>query len=1569
MASGAAGAKGAAKGSEEAASREQERLLLESLIGGDGDDDDTDHDDDDGDDRDDDNDHDGDDRNDGGDVSPAEAVLRERSNAARQRAFGLWCSPVLQQTREVILREVSSGSLAARAERQLHSDLSLQRAVADTLLQYHPSWLRLALETMTGRRVRFTRASLADGGAAALRAFIARHVLGPDSAIEQRFRDTVKGVFDEEHARAQAAAGLARVLTLVHFLDAAHCQDVMRGAASPRLFRTGGECKSTADVVVALGRDLLARESNPLEHVRRLGVSVTVEQKPVDEADVAVRDFATDLRDGVVLCRFLEALAGLRPLSTGRELPRFPAVTAMNRESNIRAFLALLQRVGLRAPAVATHKAIAAGDVPATVALVWAMVSAFGLPCLAPPEAIGAELAELADGWPAARATMERFAARRGGRSWGAADGSAPAQGVDDEAAAEEDAAAARAMDSSELAAAVLAACGADGEALAAEDGAAGGAASDRSLAAGERALAVWVAVAAAAVSGVAPSAPHDDAYAWGRDLSDGAALCAVVRLYRPWMEGVALQGATAAGTSTAPLREGGELGVAGPAARRGAALTEPGRLDGQQRRGLPSGAWAAAVGAERCQMLAACEAASQLGGVPLVLPAASSETPVDARVMAVFAAHLFATLVASDASREHRAARVLQRAVRRVLLLPGRLTLLAAAGRLRGRLAAKTSAEARAASAIARACRSTLAHWRELEAAAVAEAKEAAVWALVRAVRVKRTMMVLEERALVRRIAANGLIAFHRTADRAALARAEEAEAEAEEAARLAQEQAEAEEAARLAQEQAKAEAEEAARLAQEQAKAEAEEAARLAQEQAKAEAEEAARLAQEQAEAEEAARLAQEQAEAEAEEAARLAQEQAKAEAEEAARLAQEQAEAEAEEAARLAQAKAEAEEAARLAQAKAEAEEAARLAQAKVEAEEAARLAQAKVEAEAEEAARLAQEQAKAEAEEAARLAQEQAKAEAEEAARLAQAKVEAEEAARLAQAKAEAEAEEAARLAQAKAEAEEAARLAQEQAKAEAEEAARLAQEQAKAEAEEAARLAQEQAKAEAEEAARLAQEQAEAEAEEAARLAQEQAKAEAEEAARLAQEQAEAEEAARLAQEQAKAEAEEAARLAQEQAKAEAEEAARLAQEQAKAEAEEAARLAQEQAKAEAEEAARLAQEQAEAEEAARLAQEQAKAEAEEAAAVLRLAVMLQSLWRGYLARVACQVLLAEIVALQAAVRGYQWRQRLRSLHKRMTTLKRRWALRRAVRALRDEDKLEPAHAAACAAAEPASEPEAAASEPCSPAQSASPFQASSPLCTDVSPLVRRAQAAAAAAQAASARCSPDFERSPSVTPLKDSNAAAASAASSPASEFPTLASPAAPVPDSQQRRLVDAVRTADTFGKGQVAASALGAFAEESERNSVLLARAGAVPALLALLRSCGRTEAHASVMLACLDALCSLVGRRDELTTMALVHAKEAPQVIVGTIEMFRDRRAVAARAVRLLSVLVRTADGRSKLARRPELLSRLSKACSACRKAAKRARGSRVEDAQATARELTELAARLQRQLGGRA
>jgi outer membrane protein OmpA-like peptidoglycan-associated protein len=154
----------------------------------------------------------------------------------------------------------------------------------------------------------------------------------------------------------------------------------------------------------------------------------------------------------------------------------------------------------------------------------------------------------------------------------------------------------------------------------------------------------------------------------------------------------------------------------------------------------------------------------------------------------------------------------------------------------------------------------------------------------------------------------------------------------------------------------EAQAEAEEKARLkAEAKAKAEAEEKARLeAEARAKAEAEEKARL---EAEAEEKARLeAEAKAKAEAEEKARLeAEAKAQAEAEEKARLeAEAKAKAEAEEKARLeaeAKAKAEAEEKARLeaeAKAKAEAEEKARL---EAEVEEKARLeAEAKAKAEA-------------------------------------------------------------------------------------------------------------------------------------------------------------------------------------------------------------------------------------------------------------------------------------------------------------------------------------------------------------------------------------------------------------------------------------------------------------------------------------------------------------------------------------------------------------------------------------------------------------------------------------------
>jgi len=642
----------------------------------------------------------------GGALTPAEEATLARANAARQRAFALWCSDLVQATRTAVEGEVGCGGIAAREERDLNSDLSLQAAVTDTLVQFHPAWLRLGLETMTGQRVPLSPSCLADGGVGALRRFLRARVLGPDAALAAKFAGTVKGVFDKEHARAQAAAALSRVLVLVHFLDLAFDRQVMGAAAPPRLFRRDAECKSTADVLVAVGRDLLARESNPVAHIRSLGVSASAQQQPVDEARLAVRDLRSDLRDGVVLARLLETLTHARPGSVARGL-RWPCVTQLNRRSNLRVLLRGAEDAGIDVgggrPLDDVAVAVSKGDLEATLALVWTMVGTLAVPRLAPREDVRLELAELAGGSAAARRTLETAAAAAAGAGAGArAEGPAACAEL-----------AGRALDAVEASAAP---------------------ASGGGLTAGERRIALWVACAAAAGTGVAPTSVHGTAAAWGRDLSDGRALLSLVGLYRPWM-GV---GEPDVGEGTSTARGTGRL-----------AATEPGRLRGPQPPSSGQDAWRSMLRAERAAMTRLCLAAASLGGVPLVLPSSNSGRPADGRVLALFASHLFSRLVLEGSPRTHRAAAVLQRAVRGRILLRSRLPLLARAAALRRAGAARRGP---------RVIRRALGAWIARRAEA-ADLRRAAAADRIRAWRYGMcTRAVIADRVLMKKLLRRGL-------------------------------------------------------------------------------------------------------------------------------------------------------------------------------------------------------------------------------------------------------------------------------------------------------------------------------------------------------------------------------------------------------------------------------------------------------------------------------------------------------------------------------------------------------------------------------------------------------------------------------------------------------------------------------------------------------------------------------------------------------------------------------------------------------------------------------------------
>jgi hypothetical protein len=582
--------------------------------------------------------------------------LQARANAVRQRAYTVWRAEEMVAVRSAIEGEVSCGGMAAREERALHADLSLQTTVADTLLQYHPAWLRVALETMTGMEVPFNRRSLVDGGVAALRRFLLSHVLGPDPNIAARYTGTVKGVFDSEHARTQAAAAVARVYSLVHFLDVAHQNDLMEGVSSTRLFRVDSTCKSTRDVVVELSKDLLAKESNPLAHVAKLGISMTVTQLPVDEVSMDVHSLASDMSDGVRFARLLEVLGRHRPHTLSRSLVRWPPGTVQNKTRSLRAVLSHMEESGVEVDSVLSAIKASGVKLPpsrrvdepsidklagmlvraepaATVATLWAVLGRFALPSLVPEEAVVSELVSLASEHSSVRSMLRAEAQRLSG---GESDG------------AESDAR-------------TLLAAGTDGP---------------------SQRVVVWVAAAAVASGGstvpTGATVLPDSLEQWALDLSDGAALCELVRYYRPWL--------VPAGPSfptTASLRSRSD------ACRSGWALVRPGRL-GAPRPDEYAGknaTWSDAIANERDNILRACAATVELGGVPLILPAAHSDKPLEPRVLSLFLAHLFRRIVSAGVDRsQQRAAIKINRWLALRIVLPLRLRIMSHAAALRAR-------------------------------------------------------------------------------------------------------------------------------------------------------------------------------------------------------------------------------------------------------------------------------------------------------------------------------------------------------------------------------------------------------------------------------------------------------------------------------------------------------------------------------------------------------------------------------------------------------------------------------------------------------------------------------------------------------------------------------------------------------------------------------------------------------------------------------------------------------------------------------------------------------------------
>ncbi|KAL4822044.1 hypothetical protein BDW67DRAFT_172035 [Aspergillus spinulosporus] len=299
-------------------------------------------------------------------------------------------------------------------ERQLRQDLGMKRKFIDIWVQtYDSNALRAALEVITGRIIPLAKANAssihksANGASPNEKALTKKLARFLDAFLIQN-QDMGRSNSEHDTDNDEALAStyrrtLLRSMMMVILLDKARTS--RNTSLPPCLFLASSPYKSSSAMLQALTRFLLPSCGNVEKAFAQLDCQLTYEQHPLEEYDFVISNLAVDLRDGVRLTRLVELL--LYPSSRAAFISvcqwplsrhlKFPCLSRAVKMSNAKLALEALATTEKGKQFVSDVRAadIVDGHREKTIALLWGLVSNWGLSELVDVETLKKEIVRL----------------------------------------------------------------------------------------------------------------------------------------------------------------------------------------------------------------------------------------------------------------------------------------------------------------------------------------------------------------------------------------------------------------------------------------------------------------------------------------------------------------------------------------------------------------------------------------------------------------------------------------------------------------------------------------------------------------------------------------------------------------------------------------------------------------------------------------------------------------------------------------------------------------------------------------------------------------------------------------------------------------------------------------------------------------------------------------------------------------------------------------------------------------------------------------------------------------------
>ena len=298
-------------------------------------------------------------------------------------------------------RLIDAGQLRLREDNSLLGDVRLQERAWRVLGSYHPWWLRLAFETITGYAARGDTLPDLELPGGLQRFFLDEFLACP--AVSQRFarNAAVEGLHLPGYWEALGRAVLKRFLLLAMLLDRAAAQlQEQRGQHQveadglPPLFHPHAEHTSSEALVSAFLADNLRGEGDVLRHLRFHDYALRYRQPAFVEFDFRAQNPASDFRDGARLCWLADTLVPGSHLMAQAKVPApAPAARAHNLGLALKALQPKCGRPEFEGAICADE--ILQGDRERTLELLWRAFAVWELPRLVPETDLRLEVSRL----------------------------------------------------------------------------------------------------------------------------------------------------------------------------------------------------------------------------------------------------------------------------------------------------------------------------------------------------------------------------------------------------------------------------------------------------------------------------------------------------------------------------------------------------------------------------------------------------------------------------------------------------------------------------------------------------------------------------------------------------------------------------------------------------------------------------------------------------------------------------------------------------------------------------------------------------------------------------------------------------------------------------------------------------------------------------------------------------------------------------------------------------------------------------------------------------------------------